>query len=53
MKAATNAASLISQVLIGEVWPPLADRHGVGNQVTVVSGPASGETGHVIGRPRP
>ena len=108
MKAATNAGSLISQVLTGEVWPPLADRHGyrvgpdgqpfvlpgmggmtlgvrcgdpatgyasdhlepgasirhrdpganmavqfltcVGNQVTVVSGPASGETGHVIGQ---
>ena len=28
MKAATNAASLVSQVLTGEVWPPLADRHG-------------------------
>ena len=28
MKAATNAASLVSQVLTGKVWPPLADRHG-------------------------
>jgi hypothetical protein len=28
VKVATNAASLISQVLAGEVWPPLADRHG-------------------------
>jgi hypothetical protein len=28
MKAATNSALLISQVLTGEVWPPLADRHG-------------------------
>jgi hypothetical protein len=28
VKAATNAASLVSQVLTGEVWPPLADRHG-------------------------
>ena len=28
MKAATNADSLVSQVLTGEVWPPLADRHG-------------------------
>jgi hypothetical protein len=28
VKAATNAASLVNQVLTGEVWPPLADRHG-------------------------
>src|SRR5215472_1273902 len=28
MKVATNADSLVSQVLTGEVWPPLADRHG-------------------------
>ncbi len=28
MKAASNAASVVSQVLTGEVWPPLADRHG-------------------------
>lgn len=28
MKAATNAGRLVSQVLTGEVWPPLADRHG-------------------------
>jgi Domain of unknown function (DUF4438) len=28
MKAATNAASLVSQVLTAQVWPPLADRHG-------------------------
>jgi hypothetical protein len=28
MKAATNAARLVSQVLTGEVWPALADRHG-------------------------
>ncbi len=28
MKVATNAASLVTQVLTGEVWPPLADRHG-------------------------
>ncbi len=28
MKAATNAETLITQVLAGEVWPPLADRHG-------------------------
>ncbi len=27
MKAATNAARLVTQVLTGEVWPPLADRH--------------------------
>jgi hypothetical protein len=108
VKAATNAASLVSQVLTGEVWPPLADRHGyrvgpdgqpfalpgmggmtlgvhcgdpatgyasdhlepgasvrhrdpranmavqyltcVGNEVTVTSGPAAGETGHVTGQ---
>jgi hypothetical protein len=108
MKSATNAASLVRQVLTGEVWPPLADRHGyrvgpdgqpfalpgmggmtlgvhcgdpatgyasdhlepgasirhrdpsanmavqfltcVGNQVTVASGPAAGEVGHVIGQ---
>lgn len=28
MKAATNASDLVTQVLTGEVWPPLADRHG-------------------------
>src|SRR5690242_1574313 len=28
MRASTNAARLVSQVLTGEVWPPLADRHG-------------------------
>lgn len=28
MKTATNAARLVSQVLAGEVWPALADRHG-------------------------
>jgi hypothetical protein len=28
VKAASNASSLVSQVLTGEVWPPLADRHG-------------------------
>lgn len=28
MKAATNAGGVVSQVLTGEVWPPLADRHG-------------------------
>jgi Domain of unknown function (DUF4438) len=28
MKATTNAERLVSQVLTGEVWPPLADRHG-------------------------
>jgi len=28
MKAATNAGRLVSQVLTGEVWPALADRHG-------------------------
>jgi hypothetical protein len=28
MKAATNSARLVSQILAGEVWPPLADRHG-------------------------
>src|SRR5262249_42201625 len=28
MKAASNADRLVSQVLTGEVWPPLADRHG-------------------------
>ena len=108
MKVATNAARLVRQVLTGEVWPPLADRHAyrvgpdgqpfllpgmggvtldvhcgdpatgyasdhlepgasirhrdpganmalqfltcVGNQVTVVSGPAAGATGHVIGQ---
>ena len=108
MKVATNAARLVRQVLTGEVWPPLADRHGyrvgpdgqpfllpgmggvtldvhcgdpatgyasdhlepgasirhrdpganmalqfltcVGNQVRVVSGPAAGATGHVIGQ---
>ena len=27
MKLRTNAARLVSQVLTGEVWPPLADRH--------------------------
>src|SRR5215475_7593528 len=108
MKAATNADRLARQVLAGEIWPPLADRHAyrvgpdgqpfllpgmggvtldvhcgdpatgyaadhlepgasirhrdpganmalqfltcVGNQVTVVSGPAAGATGHVIGQ---
>ena len=28
MKAATNAERLVTQVLTGEVWPALADRHG-------------------------
>lgn len=28
MNVATNAGRLITQVLAGEVWPPLADRHG-------------------------
>ena len=28
MKVSTNASSLVTQVLTGEVWPPLADRHG-------------------------
>jgi uncharacterized protein DUF4438 len=28
VKTATNASRLVSQVLTGEVWPPLADRHG-------------------------
>jgi hypothetical protein len=27
VKADTNAAALVRQVLAGEVWPPLADRH--------------------------
>ena len=108
MKVTTNADRLARQVLAGEVWPPLADRHAyrvgpdgqpfllpgmggvtlgvhcgdpatgyasdhlepgasirhrdpganmalqfltcVGNQVLVVSGPATGATGHVIGQ---
>jgi hypothetical protein len=108
MKAATNAGRLVRQVLAGEVWPPLGDRHVfrvgpdgqpfalpgmggvtlgvhcgdpatgyasdhlepgasvrhrepganmalqflacVGNEVRVVSGPAAGATGHVIGQ---
>jgi uncharacterized protein DUF4438 len=108
VKVATNAARLVRQVLAGEVWPPLADRHAyrvgpdgqpfllpgmggvtldvhcgdaatgyasdhlepgasirhrdpganmalqfltcVGNQVRVVSGPAAGAAGHVIGQ---
>ncbi len=28
MKVSSNAARLVSQVLAGEVWPALADRHG-------------------------
>ncbi|MFF4985859.1 DUF4438 domain-containing protein [Streptosporangium saharense] len=28
MRAATNAARLVTQILTGEVWPPLADRNG-------------------------
>jgi hypothetical protein len=28
MRVTTNASRLVSQVLAGEVWPPLADRHG-------------------------
>jgi hypothetical protein len=28
MKVASNAHRLVTQVLTGEVWPPLADRHG-------------------------
>jgi hypothetical protein len=108
VKVATNAGRLVRQVLAGEVWPPLADRHAyrvgpdgqpfllpgmggvtldvhcgdpatgyasdhlepgasirhrepganmalqfltcVGNQVLVVSGPAAGAAGHVIGQ---
>jgi hypothetical protein len=108
VKVSTNAPRLVRQVLAGEIWPPLADRHAyrvgpdgqpfllpgmggvtldvhcgdpatgyasdhlepgasirhrdpganmalqfltcVGNQVRVVSGPAAGATGHVIGQ---
>jgi len=108
VKVTTNADRLVRQVLAGEIWPPLADRHAyrvgpdgqpfllpgmggvtldvhcgdpatgyasdhlepgasirhrdpganmalqfltcVGNQVRVVSGPAAGATGHVIGQ---
>lgn len=108
MRADTNAAALVRQVLAGEVWPALADRHAyrvgpdgqpfllpgmggvtldvhcgdpaagyasdhlepgasirhrdpganmalqfltcVGNEVRVVSGPAAGAAGHVIGQ---
>ncbi len=108
MKVTTNAARLVRQVLTGEIWPPLADRHAyrvgpdgqpfllpgmggvtldvhcgdpatgyasdhlepgasirhrdpganmalqfltcVGNEVLVVSGPAAGAAGHVIGQ---
>jgi Domain of unknown function (DUF4438) len=108
VKVATNADRLVRQVLAGEIWPPLADRHAyrvgpdgqpfllpgmggvtldvhcgdpatgyasdhlepgasirhrdpganmalqfltcVGNQVLVVSGPAAGAAGHVIGQ---
>ncbi|HEU5390475.1 MAG TPA: DUF4438 domain-containing protein [Streptosporangiaceae bacterium] len=108
MKATTNADRLVRQVLAGEIWPPLADRHAyrvgpdgqpfllpgmggvtldvhcgdpaagyasdhlepgasirhrdpganmalqfltcVGNEVRVVSGPAAGAAGHVIGQ---
>ena len=28
MKVATNVNQLLTQILAGEVWPPLADRHG-------------------------
>jgi hypothetical protein len=28
VKVQTNAETLVTQVLTGEVWPPLADRHG-------------------------
>ena len=28
MKVHSNVDSLVTQVLAGEVWPPLADRHG-------------------------
>lgn len=28
MNVASNAEALVTQVLAGEVWPPLADRHG-------------------------
>ena len=27
MRLATNAAALVTQILTGEVWPPLSDRH--------------------------
>jgi hypothetical protein len=108
VKVTTNADRLVRQVLAGEVWPPLADRHAyrigpdgqpfllpgmggvtldvhcgdpatgyasdhlepgasirhrdpganmalqfltcVGNEVQVVSGPAAGVVGHVIGQ---
>jgi hypothetical protein len=108
VRAQTNAAALVREVLAGEVWPALADRHAyrigpdgqpfvlpgmggvtlgvhcgdpatgyasdhlepgasirhrepganmalqfltcVGNEVRVVSGPAAGATGHVIGQ---
>ena len=108
MKVTTNASRLVRQVLAGEIWPPLTDRHAyrvgpdgqpfllpgmggvtldvhcgdpatgyasdhlepgasirhrdpganmalqfltcVGNEVLVVSGPAAGATGHVIGQ---
>jgi len=108
VKVTTNADRLVRQVLAGEIWPPLADRHAyrvgpdgqpfllpgmggvtldvhcgdpatgyasdhlepgasirhrdpganmalqfltcVGNEVRVVSGPAAGAVGHVIGQ---
>jgi hypothetical protein len=108
MKIRTNASALITQILTGEVWPPLSDRHAfrvgpdgqpfvlpgmggvtlgvhcgdpatgyasdhlepgasirhrdpaanmalqfltcVGNEVTMASGPAAGQRGHVIGQ---
>jgi uncharacterized protein DUF4438 len=108
VKVTTNASRLVRQVLAGEIWPPLADRHAyrvgpdgqpfllpgmggvtldvhcgdpatgyasdhlepgasirhrdpganmalqfltcVGNEVRVVSGPAAGAAGHVIGQ---
>ncbi|CAB5046641.1 unannotated protein [freshwater metagenome] len=28
MKVSTNVEKLVTQILVGEVWPPLSDRHG-------------------------
>jgi hypothetical protein len=28
MRVVTNAGRLLTQILVGEVWPPLSDRHG-------------------------
>ena len=55
VRAATNAARLVTQVLTGEVWPPLADRHalrvGPGRPAVRAAGHGRHDAGRALRRP--